>query len=273
MFLLPGRNVSPARPTIENLATLQCYRNKKMDGIIEILNVTKRYADTTALDNISLRISNDAVTGIVGESGSGKSTLLQLINGLINPDSGSVKVFGEPLPQNNLPRFRRRIGYAVQGTGLFPHMRVARNISLLGSLENWNSADINVRTDELMDLMDLPGDLRQRYPHQLSGGQQQRVGICRAMFLRPEVLLLDEPFSGVDPLTRSEIHTRFLELLAAEPATVVLVTHDMVEATKLASDLVIVHEGQIVQTGATADVLRAPKNDFVASLFEVQRVS
>ncbi len=239
-----------------------------MNGIIELQAVTKRYADTAVLEDLSLSVPPRVVTAVIGESGSGKSTLLQLINGLVLPDAGAVSVFGEPLPRADLSRFRRRIGYAVQGTGLFPHMRVAQNIGLLGALEGWSPAEIGARTAELMTLMDLASELTSRYPYQLSGGQQQRVGICRAMFLRPEILLLDEPFSGVDPLTRREIHARFLELLAAEPATVILVTHDIAEAKRLASELVIVHEGRLLQTGATAEVVNSPANAYVARLFE-----
>jgi len=171
------------------------------------------------------------------------------------------------LPDDDLSQFRRRIGYAVQGTGLFPHLRVAQNIGLLGTLEGWQPNEIAARITELMALMDLAPDLINRYPYQLSGGQQQRVGICRAMFLRPEVLLLDEPFSGVDPLTRLDIHRRFIELMAAEPATVVLVTHDIAEAKRLTEEVVIVHQGRIVQTGATTDVASEPVNDYVARLF------
>jgi len=238
-----------------------------MNGIIEFLAVTKRYADTTVLESLSLSLSPRVITGVIGKSGSGKSTLLQLINGLIIPDAGIVNIFGKPLPRDDLSRFRRRIGYAVQGTGLFPHMRVARNIGILGALRGWAAADVNARTTELMELMGLASDLATRYPYQLSGGQQQRVGICRAMFLRPEILLLDEPFSGVDPLTRRDIHARFLELLAVEPATVVLVTHDIAEARQLASELLIVDDGRLIQAGATSEIINTPANDYVARLF------
>ncbi|MFL2546282.1 MAG: ATP-binding cassette domain-containing protein [Candidatus Rariloculaceae bacterium] len=240
-----------------------------MNGIIELREVSKRYAETTVLDNLTLDILPRTVTGLVGESGSGKSTLLQLINGLIRPDEGTVTIFGEPLPTDDLSQFRRRIGYAVQGTGLFPHLRVAQNIGLLGKLENWAESDIDTRIAELMTLMDLDPGLVNRYPYQLSGGQQQRVGICRAMFLRPEVLLLDEPFSGVDPITRHDIHTRFLDLLQAEPATVVLVTHDIAEAKRLTSELAIVHQGRIVQTGATSEVAANPASDSIARMIGI----
>ncbi len=239
-----------------------------MNGIVEFQRVTKRYAQTTVIEDLTLTIAPQAVTGIVGESGSGKSTLLQLVNGLIRPDAGRVLVFGEPLPSDELAEFRRRVGYAVQGTGLFPHLRVADNIALVAKLENWNESEIDSRITELMQFMNLEPALRTRYPHELSGGQQQRVGICRAMFLRPEILLLDEPFSGVDPLMKRDIHERLIALLTAEPATVVLVTHDIAEAKRLTQELVIVNDGRIVQTGSIADIERHPANERVALLME-----
>lgn len=239
-----------------------------MNGIVEFQSVTKRYAQTTVLENLTLSIAPQAVTGIVGESGSGKSTLLQLVNGLIRPDDGRVLVFGDPLPSRELARFRRRVGYAVQGTGLFPHLRVADNLALVAELIKWSRSDIDSRITELMRFMDLEPALRSRYPHELSGGQQQRVGICRAMFLRPEILLLDEPFSGIDPLMKRDIHERLIALLSAEPATVVLVTHDIAEAKRLAQELVILSDGRLVQTGSIADIERQPANERVAMLME-----
>ncbi len=239
-----------------------------MNGIVDFQRVTKRYAQTTVLEDLTLTIAPQAVTGIVGESGSGKSTLLQLVNGLIRPDDGKVLVFGEPLPSQELAGFRRRVGYAVQGTGLFPHLRVADNIALVAKLAKWTDSDIESRITELMRFMNLEPALRTRYPHELSGGQQQRVGICRAMFLRPEILLLDEPFSGVDPLMKRDIHERLIALLAAEPATVVLVTHDIAEAKRLTQELVILNGGRIVQSGSIADIERQPANDRVALLLE-----
>ncbi|MGI9259078.1 MAG: ATP-binding cassette domain-containing protein [Gammaproteobacteria bacterium] len=239
-----------------------------MNGIVEFQSVTKRYAQTTVLEDLTLSIAPQAVTGVVGESGSGKSTLLQLVNGLIRPDTGNVLVFGKPLPSSELAKFRRRVGYAVQGTGLFPHLRVADNIALIAKLEKWSQSDIDSRISELMQFMDLEPALRTRYPHELSGGQQQRVGICRAMFLRPEILLLDEPFSGVDPLMKRDIHERLIALLSAEPATVVLVTHDIAEAKRLTQELVILSDGRLVQTGSIADIERQPANERVALLME-----
>ena len=244
-----------------------------MNGIVEFQRVTKRYAKTTVLEDLTLSIAPQAVTGIVGESGSGKSTLLQLINGLIRPDAGRVLVFGEPLPSNTLAELRRRVGYAVQGTGLFPHLRVADNMALIAKIAQWSESEIDSRITELMYFMDLEPSLRTRYPHELSGGQQQRVGICRAMFLRPEILLLDEPFSGIDPLMKRDIHERLIALLAVEPATVILVTHDIAEAKRLTQQLIILSAGRIVQMGSVADIAREPANERVALLLETGNAS
>lgn len=235
-----------------------------MSGIIEFRAVAKHYGETEVFRSLDLDIHAGLTTALVGESGSGKSTLLQLINGLQRPDAGTVSIFGHAVPSTNLAPFRRRIGYAVQGTGLFPHMRVFRNIALLGELEGWSGEALESRTDELMTLMALSEQLKHRYPHELSGGQQQRVGICRALFLKPEILLLDEPFSGVDPLTRRDIHERFMTLMAAEPATVVLVTHDMDEATRLAEELIIIQDGKIMRRGKAG---QQPDSAYVARLF------
>ncbi len=237
-----------------------------MDGIIDFQSVSKRYNNTVVFESLSLELKPGVVTGIVGESGSGKSTLLQLINGLVRPDFGLIKVFGQPIPSEHLPSFRRRIGYAVQGTGLFPHLRAERNIGLLGKVEGWNPEKTESRIEQLMLLMGLNLRLRTRYPYQLSGGQQQRVGICRAMLLKPEILLLDEPFSGADPLTRVAIHERFLDLMVAEPATVVLVTHDMQEALRLASELVIIREGKVLQMGSAKEIVNNPNDEYVEKL-------
>ena len=243
-----------------------------MDGIIEFRRLTKTYGQTEVFRNLDLDISPGITTSLVGESGCGKSTLLQLVNGLERPDRGTVRTFGRPVPVSGLAAFRRRIGYAVQGTGLFPHMSVARNIALLGELEGWSDPRIRARTGKLMSLMALDGGLMSRYPHELSGGQQQRVGICRAMFLQPDILLLDEPFSGVDPLTRADIHEQFLKLMGAESTTVVLVTHDMAEAVFLADEIVVVREGAIVQQG-TVERIRRSADAYVTRLFSAGRIT
>ena len=235
---------------------------------VEFDSVSKRFGATPVLQDVSLELPAGKTTAIVGESGSGKSTLLEHINGLISPDRGEVRVFGEVVGAHDLPRFRRKIGYAVQSVALFPHLRVFDNLALLPTLEGWSERQTRERTNELLALMELPVDVTERFPHELSGGQQQRVGICRAMMLRPPLLLLDEPFSGVDPITRVAIHEEFLALQVKEPASMVLVTHDTREARMLAQFLVIVHEGRILQTGSADDVLNHPANDLVAKIFQ-----
>lgn len=237
-----------------------------MSQIIELHEIRKRYGETEVLSGLSLAIRANLVTAILGASGSGKSTLLQIINGLVRPEEGNVVIFGEPLPGRNLVEIRRRIGYAVQGTALFPHLDIVRNMSLVAEAEGWDRERITARARELMTLMNLEPDLGGRYPHELSGGQQQRAGICRAMFLKPEILLLDEPFSGVDSLTKGEIHERLAALLAVEPTTVLLVTHDVGEALRVAKDLLILRDGRVEQHGAVGDVLASPQSSYVEAL-------
>ena len=237
---------------------------------VRFSHVSKRFRDVTVLDDVTLDLPADTTTAVVGESGSGKSTLLQLINAVYRPDAGTVEVFGGPVPDTGLESFRRRIGYAVQGAGLFPHMTGFQNVTLLARLTGWQQTAMGERFDELLELMGLDADVRDRYPHQLSGGQQQRIGLCRALMLRPELLLLDESFSAVDPITRSAIYRQFEAVQAREPATVVLVTHDMREAVRLGEQLVIIKDGRVQQHGATAAVLDAPANAYVAELLKDQ---
>ena len=194
--------------------------------------------------------------------------MLQLINAVYLPDSGSIEVFGRAPPTIDTARYRRGIGYAVQGAGLFPHMTVRRNVTLLAKLEGWSEADIGARFGELLALMGLDASLSNRYPNQLSGGQQQRVGLCRALMLKPRMLLLDEPFSAVDPITRLGLHEQFLDMRSVEAVSTLLVTHDMREARKLAAYLVILKEGSVVQHGPTRAVIAAPGSDYVKGLLE-----
>ncbi len=233
-------------------------------------HVSKSYGPEPALRDVDLAFTDGATTALIGPSGSGKSTLLQLINGLERPTSGTVHVFGKPIDYRRLPELRRQIGYAVQGTGLFPHLTVAANIDLVARLEGWDRERCTARAGELMDRVGLPRDFGRRYPHELSGGQQQRVGLCRAMMLNPPVFLLDEPFGALDPVTRGDIHEEFLRLQASEPRTIVLVTHDLREAMKLAQYLVILGGGRVVQHGPCAEVVRQPADEFVRNFFRAQ---
>ena len=221
-------------------------------SVLTLEAVGKRYGNATVLDGVSLDFVDGCITAIIGRSGCGKSTLLKICNGLIAPDTGVARVFGQPLDYAKLPLLRRRLGYAVQGTGLFPHLNVRQNITLLASLEGWNQQRIEQRVIELLQLTHLQDDQLHKFPHQLSGGQQQRVGLCRAMMLRPEILLLDEPFAAIDPITRQDIHRQLLALHQAEPTTAVLVTHDMREAMRLADHIIIMDKGRICCHQSTA---------------------
>jgi osmoprotectant transport system ATP-binding protein len=169
-----------------------------------------------------------------------------------------------------LPELRRQVGYAVQGTGLFPHLTALKNITLLARLVGWSKDQSRTRALELMKLVGLPSDYVDRYPFELSGGQQQRVGLCRAMMLNPPIFLLDEPFGALDPVTRLEIHQEFLRLQASEPRTIVLVTHDLREALKLAQRLVLLDRGRIVQHSPCDEIVKAPATDFVRTFFRSQ---
>lgn len=232
--------------------------------------VSKSYGPYKALEDVAVVFADLETTAIVGPSGSGKSTLVQLINGLVPPSAGSVFVFGQPIDYRRLPELRRQIGYAVQGTGLFPHMTVEKNITLLARLAGWDAARIQERARELMNGVGLSWEYAGRYPHELSGGQQQRVGLCRAMMLDPPVFLLDEPFGALDPVTRREIHGEFRRLQAAAPRTMILVTHDLREALRLAQRLIVLDHGRVVQHGPCAEIVDAPANDFVRTFFRSQ---
>ena len=240
-----------------------------MTHCVSFADVGKRFGEHWALRHVDLDVPRGVCTAVVGESGSGKSTLLQLINVVHRPDEGVVRVFDEPLPED-LPRFRRRIGYAVQGAGLFPHLTVEDNVTLVAKLEGWSRSDRVERCVALMTLLGLEPVMMSRHPGSLSGGQQQRVGLCRALMLKPELLLLDEPFSAVDPITRMGLHDEFIELSAVEKVTTILVTHDMREAAKLADHLVIVRSGSVLQSGPLRSVLDAPADAYVARLFKEQ---
>lgn len=232
--------------------------------------VSKAYDNQAVLREISIAFSDGVATAVVGPSGAGKSTLLQLLNGLVRPSAGTVRVFGQPIDYANLPALRRRIGYAVQGTGLFPHLRVLENITLLARLAGWPTERAHRRAHDLLDLVGLSHTYARRYPHELSGGEQQRVGLCRAMMLDPPLLLLDEAFGSLDAITRREIHEQFLELQAAAPRTVVLVTHDPREALRLGQRIVVLEDGRVAQHSSVRELLTQPSSPFVREIFSAE---
>lgn len=229
-------------------------------------DVSLRRGNVTALDHVSLDLPFAQTTAILGASGSGKSTLVQLMIGLLTADSGSVTTLGVSVSAGSLATLRRRTGYAIQDVALLPHMSIRDNVLLPAVLDGRSEAEREQRLDELLQMLQLPGDVLGRYPHELSGGQQQRAGLCRAMILRPELLLLDEPFSGLDTMTRRSIHEQFLEVQQREPVSTVLVTHDPQEAINLAHSVVIIREGKVQQFGETAVVFESPVNEYVRRL-------
>ena len=236
--------------------------------IITFTNVSKRYGDTVVLSEIELEIPNEQTTVIVGQSGSGKTTLLRMVNGLIKPDSGRLEVFGDLVPEENIENFRRKIGYAVQGAGLFPHVSVKENIVLIARLVGWSLEDIDERFEMLMRQMELPLDLSDRIPNELSGGQQQRVGLCRALMLKPKLLLLDEPFSAVDPLTRLELYEVVEKLISNEAVSIVMVSHDLGEAKRLGDRMVVLQNGIILQNDLISNVIGNPATPYVERLVQ-----
>ncbi|MCC3861274.1 ATP-binding cassette domain-containing protein [Pseudemcibacter aquimaris] len=236
--------------------------------VVSFKDISKQYGKTSVLNQINLDVENHKITALVGESGSGKTTLLQLVNGLTEPSSGHVELFGDKLNYDDISGMRKKMGYAVQGGGLFPHMSVYENIIVMAKLDGWSDADIKKRVDHVIKLVNLYEELLDRYPHKLSGGQQQRVSLCRALMLDPALLLLDEPFSALDPITKEHIHDEFLKMQQAEPRAIMLVSHDMSEAVKLADNIVIIEKGEIIQQGKTADIIQNPANDYVRNLLK-----
>jgi osmoprotectant transport system ATP-binding protein len=238
---------------------------------VEFRDVDKRFDGGEAvLEQITLRCPAGVTTAVVGASGSGKTTLLQLVNALLTPDRGEVRVFGEPIPAHDLVAFRRRIGYSVQGAALFPHLSNRDNVQLIARLSGWPAERREARYQALLADMKLPDEVSDRYPHTLSGGQQQRLGLCRALMLEPRLLLLDEPFSAVDPITRVDIYATFEQVQAQEGVSALLVTHDMREAVRLAGYLVILRHGRVLQAGPTESVIAAPADEYVSSLVTEQ---
>jgi osmoprotectant transport system ATP-binding protein len=235
--------------------------------MIELSHVSKRFGEETAVDDISLRVPKGKFCALVGTSGCGKSTTLRMINRLIEHSEGDIILDGQAIEAYDPVKLRRRIGYVIQHTGLFPHWNVARNIGLVPRLLKWSAADVQGRTEELMDLLGLPvGEFAHKYPHQLSGGQAQRVGVARALAADPDLLLMDEPFGALDPITREKLQDELAKLQARLHKTVVFVTHDMDEALKLADHLVVMREGRIVQQGSPLALLQQPADPFVESM-------
>jgi len=216
------------------------------DPMIRLEGVTKRYPgqDRPAVEHIDLNIPDGEIVIFVGPSGCGKTTLMKMINRLIEPTSGRIFIQGEDVTRANPDELRRRIGYVIQQIGLFPHMTIGDNIATVPKMLGWDSSRISKRIDELLELVGLDGPtFRSRYPKQLSGGQRQRVGVARALAVDPPVMLMDEPFGAIDPITRDRLQNEFLRLQADIRKTIVFVTHDIDEAIKMGDRIAILREG------------------------------
>ncbi|KFK95578.1 MULTISPECIES: ABC transporter ATP-binding protein [unclassified Serratia (in: enterobacteria)] len=236
--------------------------------MIRFDRVSKVFQGKPAVDDLSLNIAEGEFTVLIGTSGSGKSTTLKMINRLIEHDEGKIYFAGEEIHKFKLQDLRRRMGYAIQSIGLFPHWTVEENIATVPQLLKWPRTRIRERVTELMALLHLePERFRRRYPHQLSGGQQQRVGVARALAADPEVLLMDEPFGALDPVTRVTLQQEIARIHQLSGRTIVLVTHDIDEALGLANRIVLLDQGRVVQQGTPLALLTEPVNDFVRDFF------
>ena len=232
--------------------------------MIELDHVNKRYDGRTIVDDLSLSVPDGAFCVLLGPSGCGKSTTLRMINRLVPFDSGMIRIAGEDIRAVAPDVLRRRIGYAIQSIGLFPHWHVEDNIATVPRLLNWPRAQIRDRVTELLELLRLdPESYRHKYPHQLSGGEQQRIGVARALAADPELLLMDEPFGAVDPITRDALQSEIARIHAATKKTIVFVTHDIEEALRLATVIAILERGRLAQWGTPLDILEQPASGFV----------
>ncbi|PYS94934.1 MAG: ABC transporter ATP-binding protein [Acidobacteria bacterium] len=237
--------------------------------MIELRGVVKRYGDVEALKQTTLSLGV-GVNVLLGPTGSGKSTLLRLLTGLSLPSAGEVRLWGEALDPRTIGLLRRRLGYVIQEGGLFPHMTAAANITLAVRYFGWDAGRIERRLEELIDLTHFPRDGMTRFPVQLSGGQRQRVSLMRALMLGPELLLLDEPLGALDPMIRADLRVDLRDIFRMFGQTVVLVTHDLVEAEFFADRVVLLREGAVVQQGPLRDLVERPAEEFVTRFIHAQ---
>jgi osmoprotectant transport system ATP-binding protein len=239
--------------------------------MIEVKNITKTFDGYTAVDDVSFSVGEGETVVFLGRSGSGKTTLLKMINRLIEPSSGEIYIGGHNICQQKPEQLRRKIGYVFQNTGLFPHYTIAENIAIVPRLLEWDREKIQQRTRSLMKKLHLPDSYLASYPHQLSGGQQQRIGLARALAADPPILLMDEPFGALDPITRVSLQKDFKQLDELQRKTILLVTHDVQEAFELADRICLMDKGKIIQVGKPGELLFHPADDYVRDFFDDQR--
>jgi osmoprotectant transport system ATP-binding protein len=241
--------------------------------LLELRRVSKRYlAGVDAVRDVNLSFQRGKLIVLAGESGCGKTTTLKMMNRLEDTSGGSILFEGQDIAQVDAVELRRMMGWVIQGDGLFPHFTVAENIAIVPQLLGWDPARIELRIRELLDLVKLDRSLHgDRYPSELSGGQRQRVGFARGLAGGPNILLMDEPFSALDPITRDALQRDFMELQARLGFTAIMVTHDMAEALIMADEIVVMRDGQVVQTGTPTQLLTSPADAYVERLLETPR--
>lgn len=241
--------------------------------MLEFQNISKQYDQHLVVSGINFKVEQGELVVLIGPSGCGKTTLLKMINRLIKPSSGDIFINGRSIFTQNEVELRRNIGYVIQQTGLFPHMTVRQNIEIIPKLQKIDKEQIAKRSIQLMEMVGLdPQQFLDRYPFQLSGGQQQRIGVARAFACDPEIILMDEPFSALDPITRSQLQDELADLQSKVQKTIVFVTHDMNEAIKIADKICLLHEGKIVQYDTVEEMMKKPANDYVAGFIGRNRI-
>jgi len=235
--------------------------------LIELAGLQKRYGDRVAVEDLSLEVARGELLVLLGASGSGKTTTLKMVNRLVEPSRGQIWIDGRDTRDQPAHLLRRQIGYCFQQVGLFPHLSVAENVAITPVLLGWDTARIAERVDRLLGMVELdPVEFRDLWPDQLSGGQRQRVGLARALAAEPEVMLLDEPFGALDPLTRDRLQQSFLAIRRELSLTAIFVTHDMVEALLIGDRIAVMREGRLVQVGEPRQLIQQPADDYVADL-------
>jgi osmoprotectant transport system ATP-binding protein len=246
---------------------------KFMMDMIEFSNVNKSFKNKTVLNNINLKIQKGELAVLIGPSGCGKTTTLKMINKLIKPTSGDIFVNGKNIKNEDTIKLRRNIGYVIQQTGLFPHMTIAENIGLIPRLQKWSEEKIKNRVVELLNMVGMnPEEYMDRYPSELSGGQQQRIGVARAFAMNSEIVLMDEPFSALDPISKSQLQDELFSLQQELKKTIVFVTHDMDEAIKLGDRICIMKDGNILQFDTPEEILKNPAHGFVEEFIGKNRI-
>lgn len=236
------------------------------ENIVSFKKVNKYYGDEKVLENFNLDIKYGEFLTIIGTSGSGKTTVLKLINGLLESNGGEIFVCKENIKTIDKINLRRNIGYVIQGIGLFPHMSIKKNIEYVLNLKKEDKKVMSLRSLELIEKVGLKKEMLKKYPNELSGGQRQRVGIARALASKPKILLMDEPFGAVDEITRKMLQEEILNIYKELDVTIIFVTHDIKEALKLGTRVIVMNEGKIVQSGTSFDIKNNPKNEFVKEL-------